>query len=341
MRRPPTLIVLGLLASGPAHALEPLEVVTTLPAYAAIAQSLGGERVHARAISRGDEDAHFVKPKPSFALMLREADLFVTTGLDLELWAPALVDKSGNRTIRQGQPGYVSASEGLAMLDVPQSTSRAEGDIHIFGNPHVHTSPLNAKRIAANITAGLKRIDPAAADFYEERLRAFQQRIDESLFGAELVELLGGETLDALSRQGKLIPFLESQHYEDTPLIDRLGGWLRAALAFRGREIVAYHKNWIYLADLLGLQVLDYVERKPGIPPSARHVHQLVEKIRERQVDVLLAANYYSSRQIEAISERTGCRAAVVPLGPMQIDEGGYFRLVDGWISSLATAFAG
>ena len=178
------------------------------------------------------------------------------------------------------------------------------------------------------------------ADLYERRLRAFQQRIDVALFGPELVEILGGDTLEGLLASGNLISFLESQEYEGTPLNGLLGGWLGASVDLRGREIVAYHKNWIYLTDLLGLHIVDYVERKPGIPPSARHVHQLVETIQGRGVEVLLAANYYSSRQIEAIAERTGVRTAVVPLGPMETDEDGYFRLVDNWVSSLAEAFS-
>src|SRR5262245_17714753 len=122
MRR--VILSIALLALGAAsvHA-APLQVVTTLPAYASIAQFVGGDKVAAQAISRGDEDAHFVKPKPSCALMLKSADLFVTTGLDLELWAPVLVDKSGNRKIREGQPGYVNASQGVPLIDVPSNPS--------------------------------------------------------------------------------------------------------------------------------------------------------------------------------------------------------------------------
>ena len=154
MKRLTTLVVVSWLAASPM--LAAVRVVTTLPAYAAIAQFVGGDRVEAQAISRGDEDSHFVKPKPSFALMLKEADLFVTTGLDLELWAPTLVDKSGNRSIRDGQPGFVSASQGVPMLEVPDSASREAGDVHLYGNPHIHSSPLNAKIIAAL----LERLQP-------------------------------------------------------------------------------------------------------------------------------------------------------------------------------------
>ena len=154
MRRMTALLLPLALLGATAGAAAQIVVVTTQPPYASIAQAVGGDRVDASSISHGDEDAHFVKPKPSFALMLKNADLFVTTGLDLEIWTPTLVDKSGNRAIRDGQPGFVNASQGVELLDVPAVADRSAGDVHIYGNPHVFTSPLNAKIIAANIAAG-------------------------------------------------------------------------------------------------------------------------------------------------------------------------------------------
>ncbi len=325
-----------MLVTDPAAA--EIKVVTTIPSYASIAQYVGGDRVEVHSIARGDEDAHFVKPKPSFALLLRDADLFVTTGLDLELWAPVLVDKSGNRKIRDGQKGFVNASQGLHLLDVPESADRSAGDVHIYGNPHIFTSPLNAKIIATNIAAGLSRVDPEGAEGYESRLASFRQEADDRVFGSVLVEILGGDILDDLVRQGRLIPFLEEQSLEGKPLLEKLGGWLGQALANRGAMIVAYHKNWTYFTDLFGLNVIDYVEPKPGIPPSAKHVHQLIEEIKERQIRVLLAANYFSQQQVEAIAERTGCTSVRVPKGPSTIDADSYFELVDLWVDELTRA---
>ncbi|MFQ5527609.1 MAG: metal ABC transporter substrate-binding protein [Thermoanaerobaculia bacterium] len=330
---------LALTVGWPAIGAAEVRVVTTLPVYGSIAQFVGGDRVTVEAISRGDEDAHFVKPKPSFALMLKRADLFVTTGLDLELWAPTLVNKSGNRSIRSGEPGYVSASSGVVMLDIPESASREGGDVHIFGNPHIHSSPINAKTIAANIAAGLERVDPEGAGDFRANLQEFTRRIDAGLYGETLVELLGSETLDQLARQGKLIEFLESRDYEGEKLIERLGGWLAKAASFRDEKLVAYHKNWIYLTDLLGLDVVGYVERKPGIPPSAKHVFELLGKIEEQEVKVLLGANYFSRSQIENIAERAGCRAVIVALSPMEVTSEGYFELIDRWIDDLKAAF--
>jgi zinc/manganese transport system substrate-binding protein len=334
------LAALDVLAAGaaPAHAAR-LQVVTTLPAYASIAQFVGGDKVEAKSISRGDEDAHFVKPKPSYALMLKDADLFVTTGLDLELWAPVLVDKSGNRKIREGQPGYVNASQGVPLLDVPANPSREAGDIHIYGNPHIHTSPLNAKIIARNIAAGLQRVDPAGQAFYQANLKAFQDRIDRSLYGEQLPRILGAGTLDNLARQDKLIPFLRSKDYKGKKLIDLLGGWLGKDLALRGRKIVTYHQNWTYFTRLFGLQVAGDVEPKPGIPPSAKHVHDLIETMKAQDVKVVLAPSYYPPSQSQAIAQRTGAEAVIVPLGPTSTSADAYFNLIDGWVNRLAQAY--
>jgi ABC-type Zn2+ transport system substrate-binding protein/surface adhesin len=96
--------------------------------------------------------------------------------------------------------------------------------------------------------------------------------LNEKLYGKDLVELLGAEALDSLARQGKLTGFLSAQEYEGKSLIERLGGWMGKGLVFRGQQLVVYHKNWIYFTNLFGLEVAGYIERKPGIPPSARHV---------------------------------------------------------------------
>lgn len=331
-------VVLSLVVLEAAAAVAATKVVTTLPTYAAIAREVGGSRVEAQSISRPEEDAHFVKPKPSLALMLQDADLFATTGLDLELWGPTLVDKSGNRSIRDGERGYVAVSHGVTMLDVPSSTSRSAGDIHIFGNPHIHTSPINAKNIADNIASALIRIDPEGRPEYEKNLHSFRQKIDVSLYGAELVDILGSEVLDPLAQRGELIPFLQAKRYKDQPLIEHLGGWLGEGMVFRGKKIIAYHKNWIYFTTLFGLDTVDYVEAKPGIPPSARHVHTLIGEIEGQQIRVLLSATYFDASKPQAIAKRTGCTVVRAGLDPGEGED--YFDMINSWVAGLVNAFA-
>src|SRR6059036_3263640 len=183
---------------------DKVRVVTSLTTYGAIAREIVGDRGIVNSIANGDENPHYVQPKPSFIPMLSEADVFVTTGLDLELWVPALLDKANNPKVTEGGPGYVAAYAGIDLLDVPTSFSRAQGDIHVFGNPHIWTDPMNAVQIARNILTGLKRVSSENADYFSGREKDFEDRLFRALYGEELVKLLGGSALFDLDRQGKL-----------------------------------------------------------------------------------------------------------------------------------------
>ncbi|MEJ2189626.1 MAG: metal ABC transporter substrate-binding protein [Acidobacteriota bacterium] len=214
------LLALVLVASGGMSSVADatVKVVTTLPDYAAIARDIGGDRVEVQAIVAGNADAHFIKPKPSYALMLRDADLFVSTGLDLELWAPVLVNKSGNKKIVDGAPGYVAAAHGINLLQKPASLDRSGGDIHVYGNPHIQTSPLNAIVIARNIATGLCKVDPEGCPAYEEGVAAFTDRVERRLYGDGLLEVIDADILNQLTASGRLVPFLE----EHGQLIERI-----------------------------------------------------------------------------------------------------------------------
>ncbi|MBI4520643.1 MAG: zinc ABC transporter substrate-binding protein [Gemmatimonadetes bacterium] len=318
----------------------PLRVVTTLGVYASIAQEIGGSDVLVTAIATPNEDAHFVRPKPSFALELRRADLFVTTGLDLELWVPPLLDRAGNPRVIQGGTGYVTTYPGIRLLDIPAVANRSQGDIHLFGNPHLHTDPLRVVQIARNITLGLKKIAPDRAATFDARLADFTNRIYRRLFGDALVDALGGETLDRLAQGGNLHEFLANNRYQGAPLSSLLGGWLAAAAPFRGKELICYHKDWAYFEERFQVRCAEYVEPKPGIPPTPGHVARVIELMQQRNVRAVLASSYYDRSKVEAVARRGNGTAVIVALYP-----GGlpgvtdYFSLVDHWVSTLAQAF--
>jgi len=317
----------------------PVRVVTTLPVYAAIARAIGGSEVEASAIADPNEDSHFVRPKPSYALEMRRADLFVTTGLDLELWVPALLDKAGNSNVLEGRPGYVTAYTGIPLLDVPTSVDRSQGDVHVFGNPHVYTDPLRALQVARNITTGLKRVAPDRAAVFDAGLARFQAETYERVFGATLVEMLGGETLEQLAFGGGLYDFLDANSFEGTPLRARLGGWLQQGAALRGQNVICYHKNWAYFEDRFGVHCLEYVEAKPGITPTPRHVARLIDLMRNENIKVLLAASYFDPNRVEGVAARGNATAVILPMetgaGPGLET---YFDLVDRWVTELSRA---
>lgn len=328
------------LAGGAAPPPARVKVVTSLTTYAAIAREIVGDRGQVNSIAVGDENPHYVRPKPSFVPLLASADLFVTTGLDLELWVPALLDKAGNSKVTEGGPGYVAAYTGIPLLDVPATFSRSQGDIHVFGNPHVWMEPLNGIQIARNILTGLKRVAPQDAAYFAAREQDFEDRVYRALYGDELVRLLGGQTLADLDRQGKLFDFLSQRRYQGAPLANRLGGWLKQGMVFRGQEMACYHKEWDYFSREFDIPCVDYIEPKPGIPPAPRHVRELIELMQQRHVRVLLSPGYFDHNQIRQVAERTGAKAIIVPSnvgGAPGVNT--YFDLINTLVGSLAQAF--
>ena len=330
-----------LLAAAPVTP-DPVKVVTSLTTYAAIAREITGDRAVVTSIAEGDEDPHFVQPRPSFVPALRDADLFVTTGMDLELWVPALLDRAGNPRVREGNPGYVAAFQGIRIMEIPTSLSRAQGDIHVDGNPHIHSDPINAIIIARNILAGLQRVSPANAGFFAGRERDFETRVLKATFGEDLVNVLTPAALFNLANTDSLLPFLEHHNYQGRPLSARLGGWMQQASPFRRREMVCYHKEWAYFSRRFGVECVEYIEAKPGIPPTPRHVQDVIALMRERHIPVLFASNYFDHSQIREVAGRTGATAVIVPEnthGAPGVET--YFDLMNTWITQLAGAFAG
>jgi len=328
-----------LAATASASDTSRLNVVTTLPDYAYFVQRIGGDRVSVQAIVRSNQDAHFIRPKPSFVNMVRKADILISTGLDLELWLPTVVNKSGNTHVRSGKAGYVAASHGMSLLEKPRVLSRSEGGVHIYGNPHMNSSPIKMKVAARNIAIGLIRNDPEGRSVYEANLQTLLDEFDTRLFGEKLVQLLGGETLCKLAEKGSLISFLREHNYGDVQLIEYLGGWMEQMMPLRGKSIVTYHKNWVYFEHILGIEEAGTVEPKPGIPPSAQHVNELVEKMRNDKIQIILAANYFDEQKIHAVAERTNAEPVIVPLyvGDSE-DLDSYFELVDLWVTKLLNA---
>ncbi|MBN2801484.1 MAG: zinc ABC transporter substrate-binding protein [Deltaproteobacteria bacterium] len=340
------IIILGALfsiifsANSQARQNGKLYVVTTITDYAYITREIGGDKVISEAIAKGDEDPHFVRPKPSFAEKLSKADLFISTGLDLELWAPGLVDKSQNASIRDGEVGYVAAADGIKLLEIPAVIDRSSGGVHIHGNPHINTDPLNMKIVASNIAIGLKKVDPENSAYYLKRLKSFQNQIDERMFGKELVDILGGKTLTHLAQSGNLISFLEQRDFGGVKLISKLGGWMKQMLPLRGKKIVTYHKTWVYFSKVFGIDVIGEVEPKPAIPPSPRDVERLENNMKKLDVKVVLAANFYNENNVKKICDSVGAKPVIV--GFLVDSEKGvdsYFKLVDRWINALLDGY--
>ena len=289
-------------------AAAPVEVVATLPNYAALAREVGGDRVHVQSIVLPDQDPHFVRPKPSFALMIQRADLFMTTCLDLELWGPALLDKAANARVLDGRPGFCAMAPGVPLLDVPTAITRAVGDIHIYGNPHFYASPLHLRLALPNLTAALIRVDPVGESYYRKNAETLTGRLEEALYGAALLKAVPAAELDQWVLADDLDDRLKKRGLEG-----QLGGWLKKGAALRGLEVVNYHSKWAYLCQVFGMRVAAQVEPKPGIPPSPRDIMRLADSIKTSHVKLIFDASYYREDHMKRIADAAGIPYVIVP----------------------------
>ncbi len=278
-----------------------LNVVTATTDMAALAQEVGGDRISVDSIAKGYQDPHFVEAKPSFLLKLRNADLLIAVGLQLEIgWLPPLITQSGNPRIQVGANGYLDASQFAEILEKPTGViTRAMGDVHPLGNPHYWLDPDNGRRIARGIAQKLSEMQPTDAAYFQQRFKDFDQR------------------LSAAEKN-----------------------WEAQMAPFRGRKIVTYHNSWPNFAKHFALDVVGYVEPRPGIPPSPGHTIQLIAMMKRESVKVLLMEPYFDSKTPNSIGQATGAQVLVLlPSVGGEKEVTDYFKLFDYDLGLLIKAF--
>jgi zinc/manganese transport system substrate-binding protein len=311
-----------------------ISVVTTLNILAGVTREIGGDRVSVTALAKPNQDPHTLVAKPTFKVLAKNANLFVEIGLGLDIWGSAVTDASGNPDIQTGQKGRVIASEGITTLELPTTLSKAWGDIHPYGNPHVWLDPVNVKQIATNIAAGLTRVDPDGKDVYAANLKAFGEKVDDMLYGHALVAEYGTSKLERLSRRNELIDYLKTKG-----TYDKLGGWLKRAEPLRGLKILTYHKTWVYFCERFGIEIRGEIEEKPGIPPSQDYLATLIKKIADEKIKVIFIDTIYPTKDGEFIAQKTGVKIVGSP-----IDLGGapgtddYFSLINTLLDRILAA---
>ena len=276
-----------------------IKVVTTTTDTKSITEMIGGNKVSVTSIATGYQNPHFVDPKPSYIISLSNADLFVTVGLDLETgWSPQLLTSARNSKIQKGSPGYVDASESIGLLQVPSSSNRGEGDIHIYGNPHYWLDPLNGKVIGRNIANGLERLDPGNKTFYETNLFTFFSKID-----AKMKE------------------------------------WQLRMAPFKGTRIIAYHNEWVYFERRFGLQIVDFMEPKPGIPPSPSQLVKVIKEVQSNNIKVIISSPYFTTSSSDVVSKATGVKEVTLATSTAAFPSiKTYFDLFDYDIDKLTAA---
>ncbi len=255
----------------PAHAV--LSVFACEPEWGALVKELGGGDVKVYVATTAMQDPHHVEARPSLIAKMRQAELVVCTGAELEIgWLPVLLSESGNSKVQPGQPGYFEAARHVALAEKPVRVDRSEGDVHAAGNPHIQTDPRNIAKVATALAGTMTRIDAANAAKYQQREQAFQSRWSQAI-----------------------------------------KGWEAKALPLRGVPIVVQHKGFPYLQNWLGLNEVAVLEPKPGVEPSAAHLARVLNGLKSQPARMILRAAYMPDRASNWLSERADIPVVELP----------------------------
>jgi ABC-type Zn uptake system ZnuABC Zn-binding protein ZnuA len=284
------------------QAAERLSVVTTLSTFADLVKTVGGDHVEVSSVASPRFNPHFIEPKPSDVLKVKRADLFVHAGLDLELWRWPLVDAAGNREVMPGAAHELDLSRGIGLLEVPdRPLSRAEGDIHLSGNPHYWLDPENAKKMAQAIAEKLSTLDPEHEGDYQQQLVAFLARVDEHLLiWQDLLAPYRGQELVGDHRAWPyLMTFLGltiEHHLEPKPGIPPTP----KHVAFLERYIVEHHIPAIVRAAYFPKQTPEAVARRTGAT-----IVLLCQNVRELPAcsDYVAMVDYNVAQLVEGLQE--------------------------------------
>ena len=298
----PALLFAALLplGAGPFAADAKLNVVTTTEDLASLVREVGGDRIAVESIARGYQDPHFVEAKPSFILKLQKADLLIVVGRELEIgWLPPLIQQCRNARVQVGADGYLDASQGVRILDIPTGQiTRAMGDVHPQGNPHYWLDPENARVVARSMCDKLSQFRPADRAYFEQRLAAFGAR-----------------------------------------LTDAVKKWTAQMAPYKGTKVVTYHRSFPNFADRFGLDIIGYVEPRPGIPPSPSHTLDLIQQMKRQNVKLILVEPYFDLATPESVARATGGRVLVMPPSVGGVKEAvDFFALFDYNVTLLADA---
>ncbi len=280
----------------------PLRVVATTEDLASIAREIGGDAVTVEAIARGYQDPHFVEAKPSFILKFSRADLLIVVGRELEIgWLPPLITSSRNARIQVGAPGYLDPSANVRILELP----------------------------TGQLTRAMGDVHPSGNPHY------WLDPGNGRLIAAAIRDRLA--TLDPANQA------TYAQRYGDFDrrLAEAEKRWDAAMRPYRGAKVVTYHRSWPNFTDRFGLDVIGYVEPKPGVPPSPAHTLALITEMKRQQVKVIIIEPYFDAKTPKQIAAQTG--GQVLTLAPSVggmpgVDD--YLKLFDFNINLLVTALA-
>jgi zinc/manganese transport system substrate-binding protein len=294
------LLIALTLAAFTANASAATKVVTTTQDLESLTREVGGDKVTVESLAKGYQDPHFVEAKPSFILKLHGADLLIAVGRELEIgWLPALVNQARNPRIQPNGDRYLDASLTANILEIP----------------------------SGQITRAMGDVHPSGNPHYwlgPDNGRRIALAIQKKL--AEI------SPADAAYFAQRYADF-------DRRLADAEKRWQAAMAPYKGTKVVTYHRSWPNFTEAFGLNVIGYVEPKPGIPPSPSHTLELIQEMKRQQVKVIMIEPYFDRKTPDSIARETG--AQVIVLSPSvggEKEVTDYFKLFDYNVNLVVNA---
>ena len=277
----------------------PLRVVTTTEDLASLTREIGGDKIQVDALAKGYQDPHFVDPKPSFILLVSRADLLIAVGRELEIgWLPPLVSSSRNSKIQQGGSGYLDASQTVRILEIP----------------------------TGQITRAMGDVHPSGNPHYW--LDPDNGRKMAAAIRDKLSELSPGDRAYFAQRYTDF----------DKRIADAQKRWDATMAPFKGTKIVTYHRSWPNFMERFGLDVIGYVEPKPGIPPSPSHTLDLIAEMKRLGVKLIVVEPYFDLKTPQAIANQVGGKVLILaPSVGGTKEASDYIQLFDYDVNLLAS----
>jgi zinc/manganese transport system substrate-binding protein len=294
------LAAAAILSAAPVRAAGPLKVITTTEDLASIAREVAGDKATVESLSRGYQDPHFVEAKPSFVLKLNKADLLIAVGRELEIgWLPPLITQARNAKIQQGGSGYLDASLNARILEIP----------------------------TGQITRAMGDVHPSGNPHYW---------LDPE--NGKRIAKAAAQKLSALDPANAAHYARRAADFESR-LTAAQARWTATMAPYKGIKVVTYHRSWPNFTERFGLDVIGYVEPKPGIPPSPRHTIALIQEMKRQNVKLILVEPYFDLKTPNSIARETGARVVVLPPsvgGEKEITD--YIKLFDYDLKMLVDA---
>jgi ABC-type Zn uptake system ZnuABC Zn-binding protein ZnuA len=285
---------------GGTNAFAAINIVTTTQDLESLAREIGGNKVSVESLAKGYQDPHFVEAKPSFILKLHSADLLIVVGRELEIgWLPPLINQARNARIQPTGDRYLDASQTAKILEIP----------------------------SGQITRAMGDVHPSGNPHYW--LSPDNGRRIAQLIQKKLTEISPGDAAY----------FTERYTDFDRRLAEAEKRWQAALAPYKGTKVVTYHRSWPNFTDAFGLDVIGYVEPKPGIPPSPSHTLELIQEMKRQNVKIVIMEPYFDRKTPDAIARETGAQVIVMAPsvgGEKEVTD--YFKLFDYNVNLLVNA---